>query len=127
MFAPIGDSMNNFGSGSVDRISATKASKLLMMLPRALRFLLLFCAFAPRREQRRKSLRKTGRSAGAALGGARCGCLARRLLPNREGKFAFKYFRVDDGRWLHRLNDRAPKLRQLAASFAGGRDPLIGQ
>jgi hypothetical protein len=50
--------MNNFGSGSVDRISATKA-KLLTMLPRALQFLLLFCAFAPRRERRRKSLRNT--------------------------------------------------------------------
>ena len=32
-------------------------------------------------------------------------------LHNREGKFAFKYFRVDDGRWLHRLNARSPKLR----------------
>jgi hypothetical protein len=51
--------MKNFGSGSVDRIAATKASKLLTMLPRALRFLLVFCAFAPRRERRRKSLRKT--------------------------------------------------------------------
>jgi hypothetical protein len=51
--------MKNFGSGSVDRISATKASKLLTMLPRALRFLLPFCAFAPRRERRRKSLRKS--------------------------------------------------------------------
>ena len=51
--------MKNFGSGGVDRISATQASKLLTMLPRALRFLLLFCAFAPRRERRRKSLHKT--------------------------------------------------------------------
>ena len=32
-------------------------------------------------------------------------------LHNREGKFALKYFRVDDGRWLHRLKARAPKLR----------------
>jgi hypothetical protein len=54
-----GDSMKNFGSGSVERVSATEGSKLLTMLPRALRFLLLFCAFAPRRERRRKSLRKT--------------------------------------------------------------------
>ena len=51
--------MKNFGSGGVDRISVTQASKLLTMLPRALRFLLLFCAFAPRRERRRKSLHKT--------------------------------------------------------------------
>ena len=51
--------MKNFGSGSVERVSATETLKLLTMLPRALRFLLLFCAFAPRRERRRKSLRKT--------------------------------------------------------------------
>ena len=51
--------MKNQGSQSVDRIAATKVSKLLTMLPRALRFLLLFCAFAPRQERRRKSLRKT--------------------------------------------------------------------
>jgi hypothetical protein len=51
--------MKNFGSGSVDRIAATKESKLLTMLPRALRLLLLFSAFAPRRERRRKSLHKT--------------------------------------------------------------------
>jgi hypothetical protein len=51
--------MTNFGSGGVDRISATKASKLFTTLPRALRFLLLFCASAPRQERRRKSLRKT--------------------------------------------------------------------
>jgi hypothetical protein len=51
--------MKNFGSACVDRISATQASKLLTMLPRALRFLLLFCAFAPRQERRRKSLQKT--------------------------------------------------------------------
>jgi len=51
--------MKNIGSGSVDGISATKTSKLLTMLPRALRLLLLFCAFAPRRERRRKSLHKT--------------------------------------------------------------------
>ena len=49
--------MKNDGSQSVDRISATKGSNT--MLPRALRLLLLFCAFAPRRERRRKSLRKT--------------------------------------------------------------------
>ena len=53
----LGDSMKNVGSDSVDRL--TKASKLLAMLPRGLRFLLLFCAFAPRRKRRRKSLRKT--------------------------------------------------------------------
>jgi hypothetical protein len=51
--------MKNFGSGSVDRVSATEPSKLLTMLPRALRLLLLFCALGPRRERRRKSLRKT--------------------------------------------------------------------
>jgi hypothetical protein len=69
MFAPTGDSMNNCGNGSVDRISVTRASKLLTMLPRALRFLLFFCAFAPRRERRRKSLRKTvGDQGEAALG-----------------------------------------------------------
>jgi hypothetical protein len=51
--------MKNHGSESVDRISATKVSKLLMVLPRALRLLLLSCAFAPRRERRRESLRKT--------------------------------------------------------------------
>ena len=50
--------MKNFGSGGVDRISATKASKLPTVLPRALRLLLLFCA-GPGRERRRKSLRKT--------------------------------------------------------------------
>ena len=50
--------MKNFGSGGVDRISATKASKLPTVLPRALRFLLLFFDFAPRQERRRKSLRK---------------------------------------------------------------------
>jgi hypothetical protein len=33
--------MKNFGSGSVDRISATKASKLLTTLPRLLLFALL--------------------------------------------------------------------------------------
>ena len=43
--------MKNDGSQSVDRISATKVSKLLTMLPRALRFLLFFCASAPRRER----------------------------------------------------------------------------
>ena len=51
--------MKNDGSQSVDRISATKVSKLLTVLPRALRLLLLSCAFAPRRERRRESLRKT--------------------------------------------------------------------
>ena len=51
--------MKNDGSQSVDRISATKMSKLLTALPRALRLLLLSCAFAPRRERRRESLRKT--------------------------------------------------------------------
>src|SRR6516162_2724059 len=51
--------MKNHDSESVDRISATKVSKLLTMLPRALRLLLLSCAFAPRRERRRESLRKT--------------------------------------------------------------------
>src|SRR5262252_8985924 len=51
--------MRNDGGQSVDRISATKVSKLLTMLPRALRLLLLSCAFAPRRERRRESLRKT--------------------------------------------------------------------
>jgi hypothetical protein len=55
----LGVSMKNHGSESVDRISATKVSKLLMVLPRALRLLLLSCAFAPRRERRRESLRKT--------------------------------------------------------------------
>jgi hypothetical protein len=49
--------MKNFGGGGV--VSATEASKLLTMMPRALRLILLFCAFAPRRERRRKSLRKT--------------------------------------------------------------------
>ena len=51
--------MRNDGGQSVDRISATEVSKLLTMLPRALRLLLLSCAFAPRRERRRESLRKT--------------------------------------------------------------------
>src|SRR6516162_4188589 len=51
--------MRNDGSQSVDRISATMVSKLLTMLPRALRLLLISCAFAPRRERRRESLRKT--------------------------------------------------------------------
>ena len=51
--------MRNDGGQSVDRISATKVSKLLTMLPRALRLLLISCAFAPRRERRRESLRKT--------------------------------------------------------------------
>ena len=51
--------MKNDGSQSVDRISATKMSKLLTVLPRALRLLLLSCAFAPRRERRRESPRKT--------------------------------------------------------------------
>jgi len=51
--------MKNDGSQSFDQISATKKSKLLAMLPRALRLLLLSCAFAPRRERRRESLRKT--------------------------------------------------------------------
>ena len=51
--------MRNDGSQSVDRISATKMSKLLTVLPRALRLLLLSCAFAPRQERRRESLRKT--------------------------------------------------------------------
>ena len=51
--------MKNDGSQSVDRISATKVSKLLTVLPRALRLLLLSCGFAPRRERRRESLRKT--------------------------------------------------------------------
>ena len=51
--------MKNDGSQCFDRISATKKSKLLAMLPRALRLLLLSCAFAPRRERRRESLRKT--------------------------------------------------------------------
>ena len=51
--------MKNQGSQSVDRIAATKVSKLLTMLPRALRLLLLSCAFAPRQERRRESLRKT--------------------------------------------------------------------
>jgi hypothetical protein len=51
--------MKNHGSESVDRISATKVSKLLTVLPRALQLLLLSCAFAPRRERRRESLRKT--------------------------------------------------------------------
>ena len=51
--------MKNHGGQSVDRISATKVSKLLAMLPRALRLLLLSCAFAPRQERRRESPRKT--------------------------------------------------------------------
>jgi hypothetical protein len=51
--------MKNHDSESVDRISATKVSKLLTVLPRALRLLLLSCAFAFRRERRRESLRKT--------------------------------------------------------------------
>ena len=51
--------MKNDDSQSVDRISATNASKLFTMLPRALRHLLISCAFAPRRERRRESLRKT--------------------------------------------------------------------
>ena len=51
--------MKNDGSQSVDRISATKVSKLLTVLPRALRLLLLSCGFAPRRERRRESLRRT--------------------------------------------------------------------
>ena len=51
--------MKNDGSQSVDRISATKVSKLLTVLPRALRLLLFSSAFAPRRERRRESLRKT--------------------------------------------------------------------
>jgi hypothetical protein len=51
--------MKNHDSESVDRISATKLSKLLTVLPRALRLLLLSCAFAPRRERRRESQRKT--------------------------------------------------------------------
>ena len=34
-------------------------------------------------------------------------------LQNREGKFALKYFRVDDGPGRHRrLNDRMPKLKR---------------
>jgi len=32
-------------------------------------------------------------------------------LHNREGKFALKYFSVSDGRALHHLNRRPPKLR----------------
>ena len=32
-------------------------------------------------------------------------------LHNREGKYALKYFRVSDGRALHHLNRRPPKLR----------------
>ena len=55
----LGDSMKNQGSQSVDRIAATKVSKLLTMLPRALRLLLLSCAFAPRQEKSRESPRKT--------------------------------------------------------------------
>ena len=51
--------MKNQGSQSVDRIAATKVSKLLTMLPRALRLLLLSCAFAPRQEKSRESPRKT--------------------------------------------------------------------
>jgi hypothetical protein len=51
--------MKKHGSQSVDRISATKVSKLLTVLPRALRLLLLSCAFAPRRERRRESLHET--------------------------------------------------------------------
>ena len=51
--------MKNHGSESVDRISTAKVSKLLAVLPRALRLVLLSCAFAPRRERRRESLRRT--------------------------------------------------------------------
>ena len=50
--------MKNHDSESAD-LSATKVSKLLTVLPRALQLLLLSCAFAPRRERRRESLRKT--------------------------------------------------------------------
>ena len=31
-------------------------------------------------------------------------------LRNREGKFALKYFRIDDGSGAHSLNGRGPKL-----------------
>ena len=32
------------------------------------------------------------------------------VLCNREGKFALKYFRIDDGSGAHSLNGRGPKL-----------------